>query len=49
MVVLALFIVTATFLKAVLFGLMLAYFFLPLQKKLARSFLENGWAAQVYR
>ena len=48
-VVLALFIVTATFLKAVLFGLMLAYFFLPLQQKLARSFLENGWAAQVYR
>ncbi|MDP7052393.1 MAG: TerB family tellurite resistance protein, partial [Verrucomicrobiota bacterium] len=47
-VVLALFIVTATFLKAVLFGLMLAYFFLPLQQKLARSFLENGWAAQVY-
>ncbi len=48
-VVLALFIVTATFLKAVLFGLMLAYFFLPLQQKLAKSFLENGWAAQVYR
>jgi len=48
-VVLALFIVTATFLKAVLFGLMLAYFFLPLQQKLASSFLENGWAAQVYR
>jgi len=48
-VVLTLFIVTATFLKAVLFGLMLAYFFLPLQQKLARSFLENGWTAQVYR
>jgi len=48
-VVLALFIVTATFLKAVLFGLMLAYFFLPLQRKLVRSFLNHGWAAQVYR
>jgi len=48
-VVLALFIVTATFLKAVLFGLMLAYFFLPLQRKLVDSFLENGWASQVYR
>ena len=46
--VLAMFIVTATFLKAVLFGLILAYFFLPVAQRLSRSFINNGFAAKCY-
>ncbi len=41
-VVIGIFILTATFLKAVLFGLILAYFFLPLQQRYTNSFLSNG-------
>jgi len=40
--VILIFILTATFLKAVLFGLILAYFFQPLQQRLAASFLKKG-------
>jgi len=47
-VVIGIFILTATFLKSVLFGLMLAYFFLPLQQRYARSFLNNGLIAQLF-
>ena len=48
-VVIGIFILTATFLKAVLFGLILAYFFLPLQRHYTRSFLENGILAKLFR
>ena len=48
-VVIGIFILTATFLKAVLFGLILAYFFLPLQRRYTRSFLENGILAKLFR
>jgi len=48
-VVIGIFILTATFLKAVLFGLILAYFFLPLQRRYTRSFLENGILAKFFR
>lgn len=41
--VILIFILTATFLKAVLFGLILAYFFQPLQQRLAASFLKKGF------
>jgi predicted PurR-regulated permease PerM len=47
-VVIGIFILTATFLKSVLFGLMLAYFFLPLQQRYANSFLNNGLIAQLF-
>ncbi len=47
-VVIGIFILTATFLKAVLFGLILAYFFLPLQQRYTRSFLENGILAKLF-
>ena len=47
-VVIGIFILTATFLKSVLFGLMLAYFFLPLQQRYAHSFLNNGWIARLF-
>ena len=47
-VVIGIFILTATFLKAVLFGLILAYFFLPLQQWYTRSFLENGFIAKLF-
>lgn len=46
--ILAMFIITATFLKAVLFGLILAYFFLPVAQRLSRSFINNGLAAKCY-
>ncbi len=48
-VVIGIFILTATFLKAVLFGLILAYFFLPLQQRYTRSFLENGILSKLFR
>ena len=48
-VVIGLFVLTATFLKAVLFGLILAYFFLPLQQRYTQSFLENGLIARFFR
>ena len=47
-VVIGIFILTATFLKSVLFGLMLAYFFLPLQQRYANSFLNNGLIARLF-
>jgi len=47
-VVIGIFILTATFLKAVLFGLILAYFFLPLQQRYTRSFLENGILSKLF-
>ena len=47
-VVIAIFILTATFLKAVLFGLILAYFFLPLQQRYTSSFLNNGILAKLF-
>lgn len=47
-VVIGIFILTATFLKSVLFGLMLAYFFLPLQQRYAHSFLNNGLIARLF-
>lgn len=46
-VVIGIFVLTATFLKAVLFGLILAYFFQPLQQRYQRSFLENGLMARL--
>ena len=48
-VVIGIFILTATFLKAVLFGLILAYFFLPLQQRYTSSFLNNGILAKLFR
>ena len=48
-VIIGLFVLTATFLKAVLFGLILAYFFLPLQQRYTQSFLENGLIAGFFR
>ena len=47
-VVIGIFILTATFLKAVLFGLILAYFFLPLQQRYTNSFLNNGILAKLF-
>ncbi len=47
-VVIGVFILAATFLKSVLFGLILAYFFLPLQQRYQRSFLENGLMARLF-
>ena len=46
--ILSLFILTATFLKSVFFGLILSYFFLPLQKAIAKSFLNNGLFAKAF-
>jgi len=46
-VVIGIFVLTATFLKAVLFGLILAYFFQPLQQRYQSSFLENGLMARL--
>ena len=40
--IIAIFILTATFLKAVLFGLMMAYFFLPLEKWFENKFFESA-------
>ena len=47
-VVIGLFILAATFLKSVLFGLILAYFFLPLQTRYTDSFLNNGLVARLF-
>ncbi|MDE2680036.1 MAG: AI-2E family transporter [Verrucomicrobiota bacterium] len=47
-VVIGIFILTATFLKAVLFGLILAYFFLPLQQRYTSSFLNNGILSKLF-
>ena len=46
LVIILIFILTATFLKSVLFGLILAYFFLPLQRWYADSFFNNGFVAK---
>ncbi len=46
-VVIGIFVLTATFLKAVLFGLILAYFFQPLQQWYQRSFQEQGLLARL--
>lgn len=46
-VVIGIFVLTATFLKAVLFGLILAYFFQPLQQRYQSSFLESGLMARL--
>ena len=45
-VIIFIFILTATYLKSVLFGIILAYFFLPLQRWYAESFFENGLIAR---
>ncbi|MCM8528191.1 MAG: TerB family tellurite resistance protein, partial [Lentisphaeraceae bacterium] len=45
-VIILIFILTATYLKSVLFGLILAYFFLPLQRWYAESFFNNGAIAR---
>jgi len=45
-VIILIFILTATYLKSVLFGLILAYFFLPLQRWYAESFFNNGSIAK---
>ncbi|MCH2208406.1 MAG: AI-2E family transporter [Lentisphaerales bacterium] len=47
LVIIFIFILTATFLKSVLFGIILAYFFLPLQKWYADSFFHNGMVARI--
>lgn len=47
LVIIFIFILMATFLKSVLFGIILAYFFLPLQKWYADSFFHNGFVARV--
>jgi len=47
-VVIGVFILAATFLKSVLFGLILAYFFLPLQQRYQRSFQEAGIMAKLF-
>ena len=47
-VVIGVFILAATFLKSVLFGLILAYFFLPLQQRFQRSFQEEGIMAKLF-
>jgi len=47
-VVIGVFILAATFLKSVLFGLILAYFFLPLQQRYQRSFQETGIMAKLF-
>ncbi|HND51700.1 MAG TPA: AI-2E family transporter, partial [Pirellulaceae bacterium] len=41
LVVIAIFVFTATFLKSVLFGLILAYFFLPIQRWYQHTFFPN--------
>ncbi|MCM8535701.1 MAG: AI-2E family transporter [Lentisphaeraceae bacterium] len=46
LVIIFIFILMATFLKSVLFGIILAYFFLPLQKWYADSFFNNGIVAR---
>lgn len=46
-VIIVIFILTATYLKSVLFGLILAYFFLPLQGWYGESFFNNGFVAKV--
>ena len=47
-VVIGVFILAATFLKSVLFGLILAYFFLPLQQRYQHSFQETGIMAKLF-
>lgn len=47
--IIAIFILTATFLKAVLFGLMLAYFFLPVEKWFEKKFFEYAFVKAVSR
>ena len=47
-VVIGIFILTATFLKAVLFGLILAYFFLPLQQRYTNSFMNHGILSKLF-
>ena len=47
-VVMGIFILAATFLRSVFYGLILAYFFLPLQEKFQHSFLNNGFVARVF-
>ncbi|OGV44685.1 MAG: hypothetical protein A2017_05380 [Lentisphaerae bacterium GWF2_44_16] len=41
LIVIVIFVLTATFLKSVLFGLVLAYFFLPLEKWYEKNFFSN--------
>lgn len=45
--IIAIFILTATFLKAVLFGLMMAYFFLPVEKWFEKKFFEYSWVKAI--
>ena len=47
LVVLAVFVFTATFLKSVLFGLVLAYFVLPLQRLFQYRVLPHPWVESV--
>ena len=48
-VVIVIFILAASFLRSVFFGLILAYFFLPLQEAILSSFVNNGLAAKGIR
>ena len=47
-VVMGIFILAATFLRSVFYGLILAYFFLPLQERFQHSFLNNGFTAKSF-
>jgi predicted PurR-regulated permease PerM len=49
LIVIAVFILTATLLKSVLFGLILAYIFLPLEKFYERKLLSNGLFAKIFK
>ena len=47
-VVMAIFILAATFLRSVFYGLILAYLFLTLQERFQHSFLNNGFTAKSF-
>ena len=48
LIVIAIFILTATFLKSVIFGLILAYIFLPLEKWYEKQFTSNTFFLKLF-
>ncbi len=48
LIVIAIFILTATFLKSVIFGLILAYIFLPLEKWYEKQFTSNTFFVKLF-
>ena len=49
LIVIGIFILTATLLKSVLFGLILAYIFLPLEKFYERKLESKGFVSGIFR